>query len=134
MLHTHSFIYNQRCIMFFSQHFSFPCQYHSTNAPYSFNHVPPTLYNVFLPALQLPLLVSFHQCSILMLSSITDGYVVLVIDCIVKWHTYTSRIFCRKYKILPEPASLINKDVKLFYIEFKFEVRVNYILVRNFPM
>ena len=49
MLHTHSFIYHPRCIMFFSQHFSFPCQYHSTNAPYSFIHLPPTLYNVFSP-------------------------------------------------------------------------------------
>jgi hypothetical protein len=30
----------------------FPCQYHSTNAPYAFIHLPPTLYNVFLPVLQ----------------------------------------------------------------------------------
>jgi hypothetical protein len=30
----------------------FPCQYHSTNAPYTFIHLPPTLYNVFLPVLQ----------------------------------------------------------------------------------
>jgi len=30
----------------------FLCQYHSTIAPYSFIHLPPTLYNVFLPALQ----------------------------------------------------------------------------------
>jgi hypothetical protein len=38
-LHTHSFAYHRRCIMFFSQYFSFPCQYHSTNAPYiSFTH------------------------------------------------------------------------------------------------
>ena len=65
MLHTHSFIYHRRCIMFFSQYCSFPCQYHSTNAPYSFIHLPPTLYNVFLPVLQFPLSVSFHQCSIL---------------------------------------------------------------------
>jgi hypothetical protein len=43
MLHTHSFIYHRRCIMFFSQYSSFPCQYHSTNAPYSFNRLPPTL-------------------------------------------------------------------------------------------
>jgi len=35
MPHTHSFTYHPRCIMFSSQHFSFPCQYHSTNAPYS---------------------------------------------------------------------------------------------------
>jgi hypothetical protein len=32
-----------------------PCQYHSTNVPYSFIHLPPTLYNVFLPVLQFPL-------------------------------------------------------------------------------
>ena len=48
---------------FLSEHFSFPCQYHSTNAPYSFIHLPPTLYNIFLPALQFPLSVSFHQRS-----------------------------------------------------------------------
>ena len=58
--------------MFFSQHFSFPCQYHSTNAPYSFIHLPPTLYNVFLPALQFPLSVPFHQRSILIPSSMSD--------------------------------------------------------------
>ena len=29
------------------------CQYHSTIAPYSFVHLPPTLYNVFLPVLQI---------------------------------------------------------------------------------
>jgi hypothetical protein len=38
--------------MFFSQYFSFPCQYHSTRAPYSFIHLPPTLYNIFLTVLQ----------------------------------------------------------------------------------
>ena len=37
---------------FLSQYFSFPCQYHSTIAPYSFIHLPPTLYNVSLPLLQ----------------------------------------------------------------------------------
>jgi len=82
LLHTHSFIYHPRCIMFFSQYFSFPlsvsfhhcstlihpstthavcfspstsvfpCQNHSTIPPYSFIHLPPTLYNIFLPALQ----------------------------------------------------------------------------------
>ena len=71
MLHSHSFIYHPRCIMFFSQYFSFPCQYHSTNAPYSFIQLPSTLYNVFLPVLQFPLSVSFHQCSILIHSSTT---------------------------------------------------------------
>jgi hypothetical protein len=81
----------------------FPCQYHSTNAPHSFIHLPPTLYNISLPVLQFspvsiippmlhthsyiyhqrcimffsqyfsfPLSVSFHHCSILIHSSITD--------------------------------------------------------------
>ena len=35
MLHTHSFTYHPRYIIFLSQYFSFPCQYHSTNAPHS---------------------------------------------------------------------------------------------------
>ena len=63
MLHTHSFIYHRRCIMFFSQYFNFPCQYHSTNAPHSFVHLPPTLYNVFLPVFQFSP-VSIHNHSI----------------------------------------------------------------------
>ena len=57
----------------FSQYFSFPCQYHSTNAPYSFIHLPPTLYNVFLPVLQFPPSVSFHQCSTLIHPSTTHA-------------------------------------------------------------
>jgi len=65
MLHTHSFIYHPRCIMFFSQHLIFPCQYHSTKAPYSFIQLPPMLYNDFLPALPIPLSISFYQCPIL---------------------------------------------------------------------
>jgi hypothetical protein len=43
----------------FSRYFSFPCQYHSTSAPYSFIHFPPKLYNVFLSVLQFPLSVPF---------------------------------------------------------------------------
>jgi len=73
----HSFIplifYHRHCIMFFSQYFSFPCQYHSTNNPYTLNHLPLTLYYVFLPVLQFPLLVSFHQCSVLIHSSTTHA-------------------------------------------------------------
>jgi len=65
LLHTHSFAYHPRCIMFSSQYFSFPCQYHSTIAPYPFIHLPPTLYNVFLPVPIFPLSVSFHHCSML---------------------------------------------------------------------
>jgi len=83
LLHTLSSIYHPRCIMLFSQYFSFPlsvsfhhcsipihpstthalqcfspstsvflCQYHCTIAPYPFIHLPPMLYNVFLPVLQ----------------------------------------------------------------------------------
>jgi len=52
LLHTHSFIYHPRCIMFSHSTSVFPRQYHSTIAPYSFIHLPPTLYNVFLPVLQ----------------------------------------------------------------------------------
>ena len=37
---------------FLSQYFNFPCQYHSTNAPYPFIHLPPTLHNFFLPVFQ----------------------------------------------------------------------------------
>ena len=46
----------------------FSCQYHSTIAPYSFIHLPPTLYNVFLPVLHFPLSVPFHRCSTLVTS------------------------------------------------------------------
>ena len=63
MLHAHSFTYHPR-YMFPSQHCCFPCQYHSTNAPCPFIHLPPTLH-VSLPALLFSLSVSFHQCSIL---------------------------------------------------------------------
>ena len=73
MPHTHSFIYHRLCILFFSQYFSFPCQFHSTNAPYSFIHLPPTLYTVFLPVLQFPLSVSFYQRPTLIHSSTTDA-------------------------------------------------------------
>ena len=65
--HTHSFIYHPRCTMFFSSTSVFPCQYHSTIAPYSFIHLPPTLYNVFLPVLQfspvsiIPPLLHYHS-------------------------------------------------------------------------
>jgi len=42
-LHTHSSTYHPLCIMYFSQEFSFPCQYHFTIAPYPFIHLAPTL-------------------------------------------------------------------------------------------
>jgi hypothetical protein len=57
----------------------FTCQYLSTIAQYSFIHLPPTLYNVFLPALQFspvsiipPLLNThsfiYHPCCIMFFS------------------------------------------------------------------
>ena len=52
LLHTHSSIYHPHCIISFSQHFSFPSQCHSPKAPYTYIHLPPTLYNIFLQALQ----------------------------------------------------------------------------------
>ena len=81
-IHTHSFTYQQQCILFLSQNFwfpfsvslhqrsihiqsatthtiyistpstYFPCQYHSTKALFPFIHLQPTLYNVSLPVLQ----------------------------------------------------------------------------------
>ena len=71
--HTHPSIYHPRCIMFFSQYFRFPCQCHSIIAPYPSIHLPPTLYNVFLPVLQFPLAVPFHHCSILIHPSTTHA-------------------------------------------------------------
>src|SRR5215510_11465871 len=57
----------------------FPCQYHSTNAPYPSIHLPPMLYNVSLPVLQFsPVSIipptlhthpfTYHQCCIMFLS------------------------------------------------------------------
>ena len=60
--------------MFFCQYASFPCQYHSTNAPYAFIHLPPTLYNVFLSVRQFLLSVSFHQCSIFIHSTLYNVF------------------------------------------------------------
>ena len=88
-LHTHPSIYHPHCIMFFSQYFSFPCQYHSTIAPYSSIHLPPTLYNVFLPVLQFPLSVLFHHCSIFVNQSINHWcYINLTPLSVIKQHTH----------------------------------------------
>ena len=46
--------------MFFSQYFSFPCQCHSTIAPYSSIHLPPALYNSFSPSTSV-LLCQYHS-------------------------------------------------------------------------
>ena len=64
LLHTHPSNYHPCCKMFSPSTSVFPCQYHSTIAPYSFIHLPPTLYNVFSQHFSFPLSVSFHHCSI----------------------------------------------------------------------
>jgi len=48
-----------------------PCQYCSTIAPYSFIHLPPTLYNVLLPVL-LFFPCQYHS-TIAPFSSVTDA-------------------------------------------------------------
>jgi hypothetical protein len=73
MLRTYSLISHRRCTMFFSQYSVSPCQHHSNSAPYLFINLAPTLHNVFLPVLCVPLSVSLHQCSILIHSSPTDA-------------------------------------------------------------
>ena len=52
LLHTHSFIYHPHCVMFFSQHFSFPLSVSFHHCSYSFIYLPPTLQYIFLPILQ----------------------------------------------------------------------------------
>jgi len=90
LLHTHSFIYHPHCIMFFSQYFSFPCQYHSTIAPYSYIHLPPTLYNVFLPVLQfspvstIPPLVYIHSFNYHWRCMFVNG-------CVIKLQLFSTR-------------------------------------------
>ena len=64
LLHTHSFIYQPMSIIFFSYYFSFPCQDTSTTAPYTFTHLPPTLYNIFHSLPQFSPLSTFHHSPI----------------------------------------------------------------------
>ena len=51
LLHTHSFNYHPRGIIFLSKYFRFPLSLSIQNCSI-FIHLPPTLYNVFLPVLQ----------------------------------------------------------------------------------
>jgi len=64
MLHTHSLFYHPHCIMFFSQHFSFPLSVSFHHCSILIHSATTTLYNDFLPVLQFPLSVSFQYCSI----------------------------------------------------------------------
>ena len=99
-------LHHRRCIMFLSQYFSLPCQYHSTNAPYSFNHLPPTLYNILLPVLQLPLSVSFQQCSIHIHSSTTHA---------VRFSPSISLFPCQ-YHFTNAPYSFIHLPLTLYNV------------------
>jgi len=94
--------------MFFSQYFSFPCQYHSAIAPYSFIHLPPTLYNVFLPVLQFPLSVSFHHSSILIHPSTTHA---------ICFSPSTSVFPCQHYSTIA-PYSFIHLPPTLYNVFF----------------
>ena len=75
----------------------FSCQYSSTNAPYSFIHLPPTLYNVFLPALQFPPVSNIP----LMLHTYSSVYhrrcVISAIESLVKQHAYFNVILLLCY-------------------------------------
>jgi hypothetical protein len=82
-------------------------QYHSTNAPYSFIHLPPTLYNVSLPVLQFPLSVSFHQCSILIHTSTT-----IAVYC---FSPSTSGLPCQ-YHSTNAPYSVIHLPPTLYHV------------------
>jgi hypothetical protein len=51
----------------------FPCQYHSTIAPYSFIHLPHTRCIMFFSqCFSFPVSVSFHHCSILIHSKVDN--------------------------------------------------------------
>jgi len=54
LLHTNSLNYHPHNIKILSKYFIFPCQYHSSIAPYTFNHLQHTLYNFSLPVFPFP--------------------------------------------------------------------------------
>jgi len=112
LLHSHSSIYHPRCM--FSPCSVFPCQYHSTIAPYSFIHLPPTLYNVFLPVFQFSLSVSFHHSSILIHPPTTHA---------VKSFSPSTLVFPCQYQSTIAPYSFIHLaptlyDVFLLVLQF----------------
>jgi len=74
-----------------------PCQYHSTIAPHSFNHIPPTLYNLFLPVLQFLPISSVHHSSTPNLTHYYIRCVMLATDSFVTQYTSLS-LYIYKYK------------------------------------
>jgi hypothetical protein len=67
----------------------FPCQYHSTIAPYSFIHQPHTLYNVFLPVLQFSPVSIIPPLLHINLLILHQRRVILANDSVVKLHKST---------------------------------------------
>ena len=76
----------------------FPCQYHSTNAPWTFIHVPPTLYNISLRVIQFSPVstippnfhshpFTYHQRCIMFLSK-------LQVSLSVRFHQRSIYIYC----------------------------------------
>jgi len=93
----------------------FPCQYHSTNttysshyfsfplsvlfhAPYLFIHVPPTLYNVFLPVLQ------YSPVSIILPMLHT--------------HPITSVFPCQYHSMLHTSSSIYHRHYIMFFFQY----------------
>jgi hypothetical protein len=74
MLHTHSFIYHRRCIMFFSQYSSFPCPY------LCLFHIMPTVFNVNATEITvkcntiIPVAVN-RRCFVVTLNVLTDRFI-----------------------------------------------------------
>ena len=112
LLPTHSSTYHSLSIKFFSPRTSvFPCQYHSPIAPYSFIHLPPTLYKVFLPVLQFSPVFTFHHSSTLNLTHYHRRCVMLATDSILTQYTSLSLslsiyIYIYTYLTLPLPETL----------------------------
>jgi len=126
----------------------FPCQYHSTIAPYSFIHLSLMLYNVFLPVLPLPsvsitppLLHThssiYHPCSIMFFSQ----YFIFSISIITPFlHThlfiYHPTVYCFSHSALDFPCqfhlttapySFTHLPTALFFSEyFGFSLSVSF--------
>jgi len=73
LLHTHSFISHTAVQCFSPSTSVFPCQYHSTIAPYPFIHQPHRCTMFFSQHFSFPLSVSFHHSSTPIHSSTTHA-------------------------------------------------------------
>ena len=89
-----------------SQSLSFPCQYHSTIAPYSFIHLPLTLYNVFLLVLQ------FSPVSVIppLLHTHPSTFCCYLIDKVAKTGNY-KRFYRSAFR-----GNLCREEISLFFV------------------